>query len=489
MSGILRPRALAVMITALVATTITPGIAQARPDQPAPTNIVRVLGKGGDGGQYLTAPDGRQIILRGLNTKGTTKIDPECMPRYGAAEIAREQTELGSNAVRLLLQWRCVEPEPNVYDERYLDRLEALVKLYNDHGLTVLFDMHQDMWGPGITPDGKTGNGAPKWATYMDGLPVKKQTSWAMYYLEPGVVRAFDNFWNKFGNHPELVGHYARMWAHVAQRFAHNPGVFGYDLMNEPFMGSVMPSTLEQGALATLYRMTIAEIRKVDNDSWIFVEPVALGANQGFGTSLPRFADPRQGKPKIGYAPHMYILGTEDGGMPGALAPAVKAGINLWQANVRKQARDLSPDGTTVPILVGEYGLNPVRNGALDYIAYAQSRFGEMGAGVFYYSSDAEWGPWNDDGSTTQSFGALSVCYASAVSGFLASQSTSPDGCTLRFERSDAGLTLVRVPWASGVHDVAVTGAQVVGFDLDQQTLSLQVPHKDGLIVQVTKVG
>lgn len=232
-------------------------------------NIVDVLGKGADGGQYLRDKHGNQIFLRGLNTQGTAKIAPDCMPSYSPEEISRERDELKSNSVRLLMQWRCVEPEQGQYDYDYLDRIGDLVDLYNSNGMTVLLDMHQDLYGPGITESRDVGNGAPVWATYTDGLPVREQPDWSLYYLQPGVIRAFDNFWNKRGNHPELMESYAKMWQIVAGRFSQHPGVFGYDLMNEPFSGSYLPNVLESGALAKLYAMTIERIREVDNDTWI----------------------------------------------------------------------------------------------------------------------------------------------------------------------------------------------------------------------------
>lgn len=41
---------------------------------------------------------------------------------------------------------------------------------------------------------------------------------------------------------PDGVGlqdHYAQMWQHIASRYANNPTVIGYDLMNQPFSGSM----------------------------------------------------------------------------------------------------------------------------------------------------------------------------------------------------------------------------------------------------------
>lgn len=40
------------------------------------------------------------------------------------------------------------------------------VRWFRAQGIRVVLDMHQDLWGPATT-----GNGAPTWATYTDGLP------------------------------------------------------------------------------------------------------------------------------------------------------------------------------------------------------------------------------------------------------------------------------------------------------------------------------
>lgn len=143
---------------------------------------------------------------------------------------------MGTNFVRFLISWRSVEPEPGQYDQEYLDRVEDRVRWYAERGYKVMLDMHQDVYSGAITPEGNSGNGAgnigngaPAWATYMDGLPVSPQDRWELYYVQPGVMRAFDNFWNTTGQHPELVEHYANAWQAVAERFAGNDTVVAYD--------------------------------------------------------------------------------------------------------------------------------------------------------------------------------------------------------------------------------------------------------------------
>ena len=74
-----------------------------------------------------------------------------------------------------------------------------------------------------------------------------RQYSGALAYLEsPRVQGAFDAFWI---NQPDGQGvgiqdRYAQAWKHLAQRYADNKTVIGYDLMNEPFQGSILPGVV-----------------------------------------------------------------------------------------------------------------------------------------------------------------------------------------------------------------------------------------------------
>jgi endoglycosylceramidase len=77
--------------------------------------------------------------------------------------------------------------------------------------------------------------------------PHKRGAVWSDAYLfSPAVQAAFDNFWAN-APAPDGVGlqdHYAAAWQHVAKRFADNPTVIGYDVMNEPFQGTSVKATL-----------------------------------------------------------------------------------------------------------------------------------------------------------------------------------------------------------------------------------------------------
>ncbi|WP_116114817.1 glycoside hydrolase family 5 protein [Austwickia chelonae] len=451
-----------------------------------PTSVVDVLGKGA-AGEYLRDTSGRQVILRGFNTDGRVKVADDCMPRYTEKDIAKERHDMGTNAVRLLLQWRCVEPSPNVYDDTYLDRVEKLVAAYNAHGMTVMLDMHQDVYSVAATPGSTAGNGAPAWATHMDGLPVPAKKQWWEYYVTPGVTRAWDNFWNKFDNHPELADHYARMWGKVASRFAGNKGVVGYDLMNEPYTGNSLPTVVERGPLSTLYQKCVDEIRKADQDSWVFVEPVAFGANFGRITALQKIVDPRAAKPKIAYAPHLYPLGSE-GGLSELSLPLTESVLATWQAQVRDQARRLSPDNSTVPIMLGEFGLNTTKSGSIQYVENVLAMIGEMGGGAFYYSSDlGPWGPYDDAGQPRNLRDTMANCYVPVAAGRIVFQSTAPKRCVMEIDAT-TGLSQVYLP-RDTFESVQVTGATIRGWDKKTRTLLIEIPPGEGRRVTVDAGG
>ncbi|GAA1107076.1 cellulase family glycosylhydrolase [Nocardiopsis composta] len=344
--------------------------------------------------RYLTDDRGRALFLHGFNTSGSAKDDPEHLPWITEDAVQREYEETGTNFVRFLIQWQALEPEQGAYDEEYLDAVAERVGWYADRGYHVLLDMHQDLYGRYTSPEEHSGNGAPEWATHTDGFPVARQDMWELVYLEPGTVRAFDNFWNTTGEHPELMESYAAALRHVAERFADEPAVIGYDLMNEPFGGSLQGPAFEAGPLADLYRISIARIREADQDAWLFVEGQAVGVNWGLPSALPHLDDPRDGEPRIVYAPHAYPL-PMDLGEPyaGSAKERIDASIEQWSGSVRTTAERLE-----APIVLGEFGLDMSGEGATDYVARMLDETDRMAAGRAYWSNDHDgWGPWKDE--------------------------------------------------------------------------------------------
>ena len=184
------------------------------------------------GGRFIDA-QGRQVLLHGMNVISKSK-DTNYLSWHRREDFARLR-EWGMNCIRLGIIWDGIEPEPGKYDEVYLDSVEERVAWAAEHDLYVFLDMHQDLFSVLYS------DSAPAWATLHEDRPHVKGAVWSdSYLMSPAVQVAFDNFW---ANAPASDGvgiqdHYAAAWQHVAARFANNPTVIGYDIMNEPFEGT-----------------------------------------------------------------------------------------------------------------------------------------------------------------------------------------------------------------------------------------------------------
>ncbi|MDT3400150.1 cellulase family glycosylhydrolase [Streptomyces sp. B1866] len=148
----------------------------------------------------------------------------------------------GYTVARVGVMWKAVEPTPGNYDDDYLDSIARTVKALASHGIYSLLDMHQDSYNEAFN-----GQGFPDWAV-----------------LDP---TSQDATWDAFWNNTQVAGtgvrdRFARFWQHVAERFTGNPAVLGYDLMNEPHVGTQSNSNCTIG-----YCPQINKIRAAYNDA------------------------------------------------------------------------------------------------------------------------------------------------------------------------------------------------------------------------------
>ena len=203
-------------------------------------------------GRNFKDPWGRDLILHGINV---VNKNPES--DYVGHITAEEMTKFkswGFNVIRLGIIWDGLEPEPGIYNEEYLSKIDEMIGWATDNDLYIMLDMHQDLYSVEFS------DGAPAWATITDDQPHYQGEIWSdAYLISPAVQHTFDNFWN---NTPASDGigiqdHYIALWKHIADRYKNNHTVIGFDIMNEPFMGSgannIMPKLLEA------YAMVIAE--------------------------------------------------------------------------------------------------------------------------------------------------------------------------------------------------------------------------------------
>jgi endoglycosylceramidase len=250
-------------------------------------------------GTRLTDSDGQVVILHGVNE--VYKVAPYEPSADGFSDDdAAFLAANGFNAVRLGVIWAGVEPEPGVIDTAYLASIDQTVHTLANHGIYTIVDMHQDNYSSTFT-----GEGAPEWATQTGGLPNQDFGFPGSYYLNAAENHAWDAFWSNAdaANGLGLEDNYAQAWESVASSLNGNPGVVGYDIINEPWPGSSWLRTLLGGSffgdqqLAPMYNQVAAAIRAVDPTTALFVEPPNPGATEvgsilGAPVSLATVNDP-----------------------------------------------------------------------------------------------------------------------------------------------------------------------------------------------------
>ena len=326
-------------------------------DEPAPPGPITVR-RDADGSAVLSDQRGAQVILRGINVNQLGDYyaaDPdvptvEALTEQDFVDIAA----LGFNAVRLVLSWSALEPQPGQVDAAYLERIRQAVAWARLHGIHIVLDMHQDAWGKGVVaPEGTmcrggttpmTGwDGAPDWASHYDDAPPCQFTG---RDLAPNVLRAFTSFYaDREGIQDRLVA----VWGRLASEFGGDPTVVGYDLLNEPAFAEQAPLT--SGMLLGRYHArAIQAIREGEQKApGGYAHPVLLEPSiwwSGFGVDPlpPRgFTTDSQ----VVFAPHLYNESITMDQSLGLTTVSVERGYAL-------AARAASDWGT--PLWSGEWG-------------------------------------------------------------------------------------------------------------------------------------
>ncbi|WP_430810434.1 MULTISPECIES: cellulase family glycosylhydrolase [unclassified Carboxylicivirga] len=354
-------------------------------------------------GDKFVDDHGREVILHGINV--VNKNPDEGYIYNGGPEFYKLLKQQGFNSIRFIIIWDGLEPEPGVYNEAYLQEIDKRIEWAAANGLFVILDMHQDLFSV------KYADGAPEWATITEGKEHTTGAIWSdAYMMSEAVQTAFDNFWN---NTPATDGvgvqdHYAQVWQHVAKRYATNPAVIGYDIMNEPFPGSgaqqAMPAMLkaygelvykikgeimseeellmtwadesrrtkaleflsteenysyvidalypfnkafETKHLQSMYQRVANAIREVDQQSILFLEH-SYFSNMGVPSSIERVTLKNgQPDPLVAYAPHGYDLVTDTQDAAAAKSERVKF---IYQ-RIKETGERMS-----MPVWLGEWG-------------------------------------------------------------------------------------------------------------------------------------
>ncbi len=245
-----------------------------------------MAGKIQTNGMVFTDIHGREMILRGINLGGSSKMpfSPYTVshikkgfyeaqkvsfigrpfPLAEADEHFKRLKTWGFHCLRFLVTWEAIEHEgPGIYDEDYLDYLHALIHKANTYDINIFIDPHQDVWSRFTG-----GDGAPLWTLEKVGfIPENFDASgvsfthnimgdpyprmeWYTNNFKFAAGTMFTLFWggSKFAPKTFIQGipvqeylqsHYINAFKHLAKKLVDLPNVIGYETMNEPATGFI----------------------------------------------------------------------------------------------------------------------------------------------------------------------------------------------------------------------------------------------------------
>jgi endoglucanase len=237
-----------------------------------------------------------------------------------AEDDIRFMRECGATAVRLPLNYRHFERDnaPFQYLEAGFARLDKALAWCAKHELYAILDLHA-----------------------VQGW---QNTDW---HSDNAGRQAF--FWQQ----AQFQDRFVALWQALATRYAGNPIVAGYDLMNEPVTNAPDGRfndayTPDYAAINAVYRRVVAAIREVDPAHILFLEGDYFGSR--FAGLDPPFAD------NLAYSSHNYsAAGFGPGAYPGVIGGA-QWNRDTYAAHMAQTEAVRFARRHNVPLWVGEFG-------------------------------------------------------------------------------------------------------------------------------------
>jgi len=296
-------------------------------------------------GHSIVREDGAIMILRGANLPPLTRssVTPA---RYGVyLDVAKS---MGYNVIRLPVSWAELEPLSGRFSSTYLDSIKKIVDLAGERKMYVVVDMHQFK---------------------IDGFP-----AWALPKLKSS-DEAAAGFWHSSTRQLELV----KAWKTLASLLKDRSMVAGYDLLNEPYGGTMTWQNFAP-ILNEFYSKLISEIRSVDARHIIFFEPTEGECILGQHIAL------RPLGMNLAFSPHFYVSGSVH-----------------YLDYVAQQLYNLTVSTWNVPLWIGEFGGTTVEvsdRDSLDNLVSMLDLFDRYGLGWAYWIlADDDSGPRMVDGN------------------------------------------------------------------------------------------
>jgi endoglycosylceramidase len=386
--------------------------------------------------------------LRGVNAGGRSKLAPFVPFDYAAGQYTAaldkyldRAASWGIDAMRVPFVWAALEPTQGQRDMGWLGRYQQLLDGAWARGIWTLVDFHQDLYSESFC-----GDGFPTWTVGPSApAPHHDCPMWQLdYFSDVPMQQAFDRFWAA-GSPVQAA--YLAGWDFLIERFKDEPGVVGFEPINEPGWGTAQDiATFESTTLTAFYSQVAPHMRQRAPQSLVFVDPTGIsGAN--VSTTLQRPAGDG-----IVFAPHYYpVRETPD---------TVAASLPAW-AGVGKS--------WNVPTFLGEFGVSINGANTADYIAACFGALDALGMSGTAWEYSVSTETWNGemfsfvsaDGTENATAKSLIRPFARAVAGENVVQSWDAPSSTFSLTyTASSGVTEVELPvraYPSG-YDVTLTG-------------------------------
>ncbi|MFJ9582303.1 cellulase family glycosylhydrolase [Streptomyces acidicola] len=269
---------------------------------------------------------GREVVLRGYNVSGETKLkENNGLPFASVADARKSATALralgGGNSVRFLLSWAYAEPVRGQVDTVYLSAATDQMRAFLDAGIRVYPDFHQDLYSRWLfDPDSwYTGDGAPKWAVDLGDYPDEYCgicPFWGQNITSNEAVKqATYDFWhNEYGLQDAFLDTAQKTMAYVKQNLTATQfaGVVGFDPWNEPHAGTYdSGQTSRAWEKDVLWPFYVKFRARMDAAGWqakpAFVEPnLFWNANLDFQKQEGGLLDAGTMGPRFVFNTHFY---------------------------------------------------------------------------------------------------------------------------------------------------------------------------------------
>jgi len=424
---------------------------------------------------------GRVVFLRGVDAGGRSKFSPYVPFDYGDGQYATalaaymdRAASWGIDAMRVPFTWAALEPVPGQDDAGWLSEYQQFLDAAWARGIWTVVDFHQDVYSESFC-----GDGFPSWTIPNAPAPHHDCPDWQFeYFNDTDVEHAFDVFWAAGS---PIQAEYLAAWDVMIARFQNEPGVLGFEPINEPAAGSQDQAKFEATTLTDFFSAMVPHFRSLAPQSLVFVDAPGVDS-VGATTSMTRPTGDG-----LVFAPHYYPISNAN---PSVAFP----GIQSW-ASVGAQ--------WNVPVFLGEFGVSDQLDGALDYINAHFAALDALGMGGTEWEYSVSADSWNSetdgvvaaDGTEYPVAQALIRPFARAVAGDSIAQAWDPDAgaFTLSYVPSASATTKITeiqlparafpagvdVSLSSGCYDTtSVPGRMLVqpGAGATQMTLTITQP-------------